>query len=112
MNAKTIPGQEGGLAVGQRKLYTVSGSGPSSYSRTTGDVIFIGTKLYIDDVLSANIRPTVSGTYYVMASYSAANTTRATWTLHWYVTATSTEVANGIDLSAEKVQFTVLGGEF
>lgn len=112
MDVKPVPGHEGGQAVGQRKLYCVYGNGPSSYSQTTGDVIRLGPGIYIDDVLD-NLRLSVSGNYFVVPQADAGGTTRANWHWHWFTGGTAfTEVNNGVDLSAEVVQFTVLGGEF
>jgi hypothetical protein len=111
VQVKIVPGYEGGQAIGQRKLFCCYGTGPKSYSQTTGDVVSVGPGVYIDDFLSDN-RRTVSGTYYVVARYTVAGTTRATWSLHWYTTGGSTEVSNGVDLSGESLQFSILGGDF
>lgn len=112
MLVKPVPGYEGGQAVGQRQLFTVYGTGPKSYSQTTGDVLSLGPGKYIDDVIGVDYRQTVSKTYFVRATYSVAGTSRATWALHWYATSGGAEVSNAVDLSGESIQFTILGGEF
>jgi hypothetical protein len=53
----------------------------------------------------------VSKTYFLRA-YPSALGGRAAWTYKWYVTSTAAEVANAVNLSAESVQFVMIGGEF
>jgi len=95
--------------IGQRELLVANGTGPKSYSQTTGDAILLPPGLYIDWVSSGGL--TVSKTYYTRA-YPAALGGRAAWTFKWYVTATAAEVAGAVDLSAEQLQFIMIGGEF
>lgn len=95
--------------VGQREILVVNGTGPASYSQTNGDAILLPPGLYIDWVPSGGL--TVSKTYYVRA-YPSALGQRSAWTLKWYVTSTAAEVAGAVNLSAESVQFIMIGGEF
>ena len=103
------PGYEGGIAVGQRKIYVFNAIGPKSYSQTTKDVLSGPFNEYLDAIPDCF---TVSGTYYVRFSPSAVSTTRATWKATWFVTSTNAEVNNSTDLSAEKIQFQAMAGEF
>lgn len=90
--------------VGKRFLFAGSGAGPSSYNQTTKDVVTLNQfNNYIDVLHGAT---TVSGTFIVRAIPTIA-ALRATWKLTWVVVATGAEVANGVDLSAERV---ILGG--
>lgn len=97
------------VMIGQREGLVFNGVGPSSYSQTTKDVIVTPPGLYLDSVEQCT---TVSGTYALRAVPSATGTTRATWKFVWYVISTGAEVANAVDLSAEKVQFGAFGGSF
>ena len=95
--------------IGRRKAFVGSGAGPTSYSQTTKDVLnmpLFGN--YFDVVTGA---ATVSGTYIVRPIPSAASA-RATWKLTWVVVATGAEVANGIDLSAERVLLSGFMGQY
>lgn len=111
MQFKPSPGYEGGVAIGQRKLWIGfnNGGGPTSYSQTTGDAVVGPTGEYFDYFAPTM---TVSKTYEVRFFPSAQNTTRASWTAKWYVISTGLEVANGVNLSAELIQTLAIGGEF
>lgn len=111
MQLKPIPGYEGGIAIGQRKLWVMqnNGGGPTSYSQTTGDAVTGPVGEYFDTISTGM---TVSKTYLVRFFPSQNNTTRASWIAKWYVISTQSEVANGINLSAELIQTLVIGGEF
>ena len=114
MQPTIIRGYDGGIAVGQREAFVLTGSGPTSYSNIgsssgTGDVITAPFGVYIDAVVPVL---TKSGTYYLIPFPSAVNTTRATWAFRWFVTSTMAEVANTTNLSAESVQFLAFGGNF
>lgn len=89
--------------VGRRANFAGSGVGPTSYNQTTGDVVSI-PRQYID-VLFGGVQDT-TGTYTLQARPSLAGS-RASWALHWFVTATGAEVANAVNLSAFSV---VVGG--
>ena len=96
--------------IGQRELLGCYGSGPTSYNQTTGDVLVLPPGLYID--FPCGEAMTVDRTYYVRFFPSATGGLRPTWTADWYVTATAAKVANGVNLSAESIQFGLIGGEF
>jgi hypothetical protein len=109
-----IRGYDGGITVGQREAFVLTGSGPTSYSNIgsssgTGDLITPPFGIYLDVVTPIL---TKSGTFYLIPFPSAVNTTRATWAFRWFTTATMAEVGNGTNLSAESVQFLALGGNF
>jgi hypothetical protein len=88
--------------VGKRATFVGFGTGPTSYSQTTGDVVSLPLpNYYIDAIGGAPL--SVSGTYYVRAQ-PAGTGARQAWTLHWYVTSTNNEVAAAVNLSAEKIQ--------
>lgn len=90
--------------IGRKEAFVGYGTGPASYSQTTGDPLaqFAFQKFYdaVDTAVS------VSGTYYARAVPDGAGP-RQNWKLKWYVTATNAEVANGVNLSAETM--TVFG---
>ncbi len=79
--------------VGRRGIFVGTASGPASYSQTTGDPF------------------TVSGTYFVRFR-PAAQGVRQSWVAVWYVAATAAQVANAVNLSAEKIQVGIFGGQF
>jgi len=96
--------------IGERRAYTFYGTGPASYSQTTGDPVTTPSMgMYLDTVFQAM---SVSKTYEVRFYPASTGTSRAAWTAKWYVISTGAEVANGVNLSAEKIQFGAFGGEF
>lgn len=97
------------VTTGQREAFVFYGTGPASYSQTTGDAILLPNGIYLDAVNGAM---SVSKTYYTRVYPSAVGTTRASWVIKWYVVATAAEVANAVDLSAESIQFEAFGGTF
>ena len=76
--------------IGRRAAFVGYGIGPTSYNATTGDVLSIPGK-YIDEVFGGV--QSVSGTYTIQARPSSGGP-RATWSLHWFVTATGAEVSH------------------
>lgn len=110
MQAKIVPGYEGGIAIGQRQLWEMYGTGPAVYKQATTDVISVPSGMYIDDV---GVCFDTTHTYVAIPWPNATGTTRATWAFRWFTAAGMTEVAdNSTALAAIKVQFKVLGGEF
>ena len=96
--------------IGRRQAYVGYGSGPSSYSQTTGDVLIVpGYERYIDCILEATQDPT--GTYYAVARPSVVGP-RATWVLHWFNASNSVEVTNGTNLSTYSLQIALFLGEY
>ncbi len=96
--------------VGRRRTFCGYGTGPSSYSRTTGDVVVApGYEVYFDEVFNTPQDPT--GTYYAQARPSKVGP-RATWSLHWIVVATGAEVDNAVDLSTYSLQVAAFGGQY
>jgi len=109
-----LPAYAGGIEIGQRKLFLGSGTGPASYSNVassggTGDIITMPFGFYIDFPF---VCMTKSGNFMLIAFPSAVGTSRATWAFKWFQVSNFTEVANTTNLSAESVQFPVLGGDF
>jgi len=102
--------------VGRRFIFAGYGNGPKSYvntgaNATSGDIVnsqALGFERYIDSITGDLA---VSGTYYVHAQSSGVGA-RQTWRFRWFVTATNAEVANGVDLSAEQVQVSGMGGDY
>ena len=80
--------------------------GPTSYVNGTGQTIIDSSFRSLDYVCASM---TVSGTYNVQAQPKTAGAGQ-TWYLRWFVTATGAEVTNATNLSAETVQFMVVGG--
>lgn len=93
--------------IGRRSAFCGFGNGPKSYV-TGGDPVTTGQFGYYIDAIEGN-GYSVSGTYYTIPIPSAVGP-RATWKLKWIVTATNVEVAAAVDLSAEKIQVSGLGG--
>lgn len=97
-------------AVGQRQFYLFSASGPSSYSQTTSDPVNLPAGIYLDFIEGCQ---TVSKTYTLRFFPSVTGSgSRPTWVAKWYTISTGSEVSNAVDLSAEKVQFLAIGGNF
>lgn len=95
--------------VGRRFTFVGLGAGPSSYSQTTKDVVTLpGFQNYIDQMVGST---SVSGTYLVRAQ-PVTGGARSVWRFTWIVVATGLEVANAVNLSAEKVQVMALGGRY
>lgn len=108
------------VQIGDLKSAILYGTnGPTSYSQTTRDpVLSPATGDYIAAPMGNPV--TQSKTYFVRFYPTAAGYIRAGaqnlpgaaqvagWTAIWYVTATGSEVANGINLSAEVLQFGAL----
>lgn len=100
--------------VGEFRPAVLTGKGPTSYSQTTGDVVYnAGASEYISACYACT---TQSGTYTLLPRPKTANQIRAGapspsqsgWIFHWYTTAGMTEVSNAVNLSAEIVQFGAL----
>jgi len=96
--------------IGYRQAFAGYGSGPASYSQTTGDVVTLSNNRRFIDVIQG-WQLSQSGTYYVRPWLQVTGE-RQTWTLLWYVTATNAQVANGVNLSAETVQLFGTCGQF
>lgn len=103
--------------VGEFRNAVLTGSGPKSYSRTTGDVVYNpGANEYINacpvavDQTGAYVllpRPTTAGNIRA----GAPSPSQSGWTFHWYTVSTSgiaAEVTDATDLSAKVVQFGAL----
>ncbi len=94
--------------VGRRQLFCGFGTGPSSYSQSTGDPLSAfqyGGQF--DSVFPTPQDPT--GTYYAQPRPSAVGA-KATWSLHWFVVATGAEVANAVNLSTYSLQVSGFSG--
>lgn len=99
--------------VGEFRNAVLTGSGPASYSRTTGDVVYNpGNNEYINTLGPV---ATQSGNYLLVPRPTTAGNIRAGapspsqsgWTFHWYTVSTSGiagEVTDSTDLSAEVIQ--------
>jgi hypothetical protein len=68
--------------IGQREILCIYGTGPSSYSPTTGDLLSLSPGIYVDTILGETL--TVSKNYKIVPFPSAVATTRATWGFKWY----------------------------
>ena len=96
--------------IGRRQAFCGYGSGPASYSQTTGDPLSLTAyERYFDIVNDTPQDPT--GTYYAVARPSAVGA-RATWSLHWFVVSTGAEVANTTNLSSYSLQVGGFMGEY
>lgn len=94
--------------IGKRLAWCGDQSGPNPYV-TGGDPTALPQYQNYIDSIHGSI--SLSGTYYVRALPSGSGA-RATWKLKWIVAATNTEVANGVDLSAETVRLDGFGGVY
>ncbi len=95
--------------IGKRFAFAGVGAGPSSYNSTTKDVVSpFAFNTYIDSLHGAT---SVSGTYIVRAIPSVGGV-RATWKLVWVTASSGTEVSNAVDLSAERIILSGLGGMY
>ncbi len=96
--------------VGRRRIFCGYGSGPSSYSQATGDVLYVpGYETYMDVVFPTPQDPT--GTYYAQPRPSVVGP-RGTWSLHWFVVSTGAEVSDTTDLSGYSLQVGAFGGQY
>jgi len=96
--------------VGRRGIFVGTATGPLSYSQTTGDPVTLSKTPYYIDAFAGNAT-TVSGTYEVKF-HPAALGTRQSWIAVWFVVSTGAQVANAVNLSAEKIQVGLFGGQF
>lgn len=95
--------------IGRRLAFCGNGTGPTSYLRSTGDVLQpFAFQTYYDAVF---IGQSVSGTYFGVARPSSAGP-RQTWSIHWYVTATNAEVTDTTNLSAETLVVAGFAGRY
>lgn len=108
MQGKVLPGYEGGIAVGQRKMVVFTGLGPTSYNATTKDVLQLQILPYIDFV---NDSVSVSKNYVIEWTPSVAGN-RATWAAIWISVATGLEVTPGTNLVGESIIGQAFGGDF
>ena len=109
MNVSYVQGQS--VEYGELKVALLTGSGPASYSQTTGDAIANpAAGDYINFPMTCT---TKSGTYTLVGVPTAVNQFRAGaaspsasgWKWVWYTTSGMTQVNNAVNLSAEVVQF-------
>lgn len=112
MNLSYVQGQS--VEYGELKPVLLTGSGPTSYSQTTGDICSnpaAGDYLaYLDGAT------TKSGNYTLVAVPTATGQFRAGapspsqsgWKYVWYNTSGFTQVSNGTNLSAEVIQVMAL----
>lgn len=109
MQLKTSKGYDGGQAIGQRLLFVFWGSGPTSYSQTTGDPLQGPYGEYIDSV---SVCMDTTGTYLAVPYPSVAGSSRASWAFKYYTAAGMTQVAGGTNLSTYNFQFQATAGNF
>ena len=96
--------------VGRRGIFVGTGTGPASYSQTTGDPVSVALTPYYIDAIPGQVT-TVSGTYSVQF-HPTGTGTRQSWIAVWFVVSTGAQVNNATNLSAEKVQVGLFGGQF
>jgi hypothetical protein len=96
--------------IGRRAILVGKGTGPTTYSQTTGDVVSLVLWNYYIDAIPGGIQ-SVSGNYWVQPRPAAIGV-RQTWSLFWFVTSTGLQVANGFNLSAESLQLAAFIGQF
>lgn len=96
--------------VGRRGIFVGTATGPASYSQTTGDPVTVALNPYYIDAFCGMVT-SVSGNYSVQF-HPTTTGTRASWVAVWFVVATGAQVANAVNLSAEKIQVGFFGGQF
>lgn len=96
--------------VGRRGIFVGTATGPTSYSQTTFDPVSVALNPYYIDAFAGDAL-TVSGTY-VVRFRPAGTGTRQAWVAVWFVVSTGAQVANAVNLSAEKIQVGLFGGQF
>jgi hypothetical protein len=111
VNVSVVKGYDGGITIGQRKIFLFSGTGPTSYTQgaSGGDVLSLPYGLKIDFV---EVCMSVSRTYVLVPFPTVVGTTRAVWAFSWRAASNFAEVAGATNLSAESVQFIAYGGDF
>jgi hypothetical protein len=108
MNLSYVQGQS--VEYGELKPVIMTGSGPVSYSQTTGDLA--SNPAPGDYLAYLDGATTKSGNYTLVAVPTAVNQFRAGapspsqsgWRFIWYNTVGFTQVANATNLSAEVIQ--------
>ena len=102
------------VEYGEFRTCCLTGSGPTSYSQTTADVI--ANPAANDYLAAVSACGTQSGTYFLVPVPTTAGVIRAGapsasqsgWKFVWYTVSGMTQVSNGVNLSAEVVQFQAL----
>src|ERR1700722_14376868 len=107
-------------ASGRNKIITVDHYGPASYTtggetwpsvnpnQVTGGPNSLGEASVINILGGGGV--TESGTYYVVPIYGGNGAIKSNIKLKWYVLATDVQVAAAVNLSAEVIRLSVLGG--
>ena len=98
------------IHVGNRQMFVGTGNGPVSYSTTTGDPVSVSfIPFFIDAVLGPCV--SVSGNYIAFPQVTTSGK-GSVWVLKWFAfnPATGISTASAVNLSAEVVQLTVIGG--
>ena len=105
---------------GRNKIVTVDHYGPSNYktggevwpsvnpNQVTGGPNSLGEASVINILSGGGV--TESGTYYIVPIFGGKGSIKSNIKLKWYVLATDTEVAAAVNLSAEVIRLSVLGG--
>jgi hypothetical protein len=105
---------------GRNKIITTDHYGPSNYktggetwpsvnpNQVTGGPNSLGMAS-VGNILSAG-GVTQSGTYYIVPIFGGKGSNNSTVKIKWYVVATDAEVAAAVNLSAEVIRLSVLGG--
>lgn len=106
-----VPGYA--TAWGNKYVVMIDHTGPSSYNNTgtygtSGDVINASDLGYggIEAVLSAS--QSSDGLNDIVWSAPGSGVVASSVALHWFVTSTSTEVANGVSLSSKSVRLVLV----
>ena len=96
--------------VGRRGIFVGTATGPASYNTTTFDPVSVALNPYYIDAIPGQVT-SVSGNYSVQF-HPTGTGTRQTWVAVWFVVSTGAQVANAVNLSAEKIQVGLFGGQF
>ena len=108
MQGKVLPGYEGAITIGQRKVIIFTGAGPANYNTSTKDIVQITAFPYIDFI---NDSISVSRNYVIEYAPSVAGP-RASWVAIWSSIATGLEVVAGTNLTGESFIGQAFGGDF
>jgi hypothetical protein len=97
--------------VGKRATFVGFGSGPASYSPTTGDLITLPMPNFYIDAIAGGTINSVSGLNFAKVQPSGVGP-RMKWTLFWFVTSTGAPVGSGVSLATEQLQFGGFCGQY
>ena len=95
--------------VGRRGLFVGTGTGPATYSASTGDAVTLALPNYYIDAICGGFMST-DGSIFALAGPTGTGT-RQTWNLYYYVASTGAQ-ASGTAVAGKVFQIAALVGQF